>query len=297
MSTLAIPHERIVAPPVSFWVDARKRFLRNKLAVFALVLMLSLILVAVIGPLVLKGDYKSARSGFELRRIGDPQAVLGTDDLGRDMLRRVVRGLGLSLMLGVAVSVTVTVIGMTLGGVAGYFGGWVDALVGRMIDTVYAVPYVIIAFSILAILGKSIFALVIALTAVGWLQTARLFRAAVIQVKDLDYIEAARATGASQRRVLLSHILPNALPPILASIAFSISSAILAETIYSFLGIGLQEPTPAIGVMIAGARSSYTVYPHLLLVPASVLILLTISIVLIGDGLRDALDPKLRGAN
>jgi oligopeptide transport system permease protein len=289
--------EELDSPPISFWQDARRRFFRNRGAVAALGLFVLLLLIAAIGPFVLKGNYQFPVSGKELKRIGDPAGLLGTDDLGRDMLRRVVRGLGISMALGASVALTVTMIGMVLGGAAGYFGGWIDVVVGRFLDTVYAIPYVITAFALLAVLGRTFWAVVVALTAVGWLQTARLFRAAVMQVKDLDYIEAARATGAKQKRILLSHIVPNALPPILASIAFSIAGAILAETIYAFLGIGFTEPRPSIGVMISSARNSFTVFPHLLLVPAFALILLTLSIVLIGDGLRDALDPKLRGVD
>ena len=282
---------------LTYWQDVRTRFLRNRVAVFGLVMFGLLVLFAVIGPFVLRGDYKSARAGLQLKRLGSHYGLLGTDELGRDMLHRVVRGLGISLRLAAAVATVTTLVGMVLGGLAGYLGGWVDNVISRAVDAVYAIPYVIIGIAVITVFGSSFLTVFATLVAVGWLPTARLFRAAVLQVRNQDYIEAARATGASSKRILMSHVVPNALPPIIVSIAFSIAGAILAESIYSFLGIGFIEPTPSIGVMIRSARNNFQGAPHLLLVPATVLITLTLSIVFIGDGLRDALDPKLRGSD
>jgi oligopeptide transport system permease protein len=324
---------------LTYWGDVKQRFFRNKLSVAGLIVFLFLVFVAIFGPFIWKGDYRSARSGFENKRLFTSKAVLqaacmtangfeppkvgapprtddeaksfvevtkscrarysaflGTDDLGRDILRRVVRGLGISLRLAAAVTVAVTLLGMILGGLAGYFGGWIDNVLGRLIDALYAVPYVIIGIAFIAIFGRSEWTIIGVLIFTGWLSTARLFRAAVLQVRGQDFIEAARATGAGSRRIILQHVLPNALPPVVVSIAFSIAGAILSESIYSFLAIGFIEPTPALGVMISKSRGLFQSYPHQLLVPASVLVLLTLSIVFVGDGLRDALDPKLRGA-
>ena len=285
------------APDLTYWQDVRKRFLRNRIAVFGLLLFGSLVLFAVVGPFVLRGDYKSARAGLQLNRLGSHYGILGTDELGRDMLHRVVRGLGISLRLAAAVAGATTLLGMVLGGLAGYIGGWVDNVISRTVDAVYAIPYVIIGIAVITVFGSNFWTVFGTLVAVGWLSTARLFRAAVLQVRNQDYIEAARATGASSKRILLSHVVPNALPPIIVSIAFAIAGAVLSESIFSFLGIGFIEPTPSIGVMIRSARNNFQQAPHLLMVPASVLILLTLSIVFIGDGMRDALDPKLRGSD
>ena len=284
-------------PDLTYWQDVRTRFLRNRVAVVGLVMFASLALFAIVGPIILQGDYKSARAGLQLNRLGSHYGILGTDDLGRDILHRVVRGLGISLRLAAAVASITTLLGMVLGGLAGYFGGWVDNLISRTVDAVYAIPYVIIGIAVITVFGSSFITVFATLVAVGWLSTARLFRAAVLQVRNQDYIEAARATGASSKRILMSHVVPNALPPIIVSIAFAIAGAILAESIYSFLGIGFIEPTPSIGVMIRSGRNNFQQAPHLLLVPATILIVLTLSIVFIGDGLRDALDPKLRGSD
>lgn len=285
------------APDLTYWQDVRKRFLRNRIAVFGLLLFGSLVLFAVVGPFMLRGDYKSARAGLQLNRLGSHYGILGTDELGRDMLHRVVRGLGISLRLAAAVAGATTLLGMVLGGLAGYIGGWVDNVISRTVDAVYAIPYVIIGIAVITVFGSNFWTVFGTLVAVGWLSTARLFRAAVLQVRNQDYIEAARATGASSKRILLSHVVPNALPPIIVSIAFAIAGAVLSESIFSFLGIGFIEPTPSIGVMIRSARNNFQQAPHLLMVPATVLILLTLSIVFIGDGMRDALDPKLRGSD
>ena len=286
-----------VQPDLTFWGDVRKRFFRNKMAVIGLIVFGLLIVVAVCGPFVLSGDYKAARNGLENLRPFTPKSLLGTDDLGRDLFRRTVRGLGISLRLAAAVTTAVTLLGMVLGGLAGYFGGWIDNALSRSVDALYAVPYVIIGIAFIAILGRSFWTVLGTLVFTGWLSTFRLFRASVLQIRNQDFIEAARATGADNKRIILQHVVPNALPPVVVSIAFSIAGAVLLESIFSFLAIGFIEPTPALGVMIRQARNSIQAYPHQLFVPASVLVLLTLSIVFVGDGLRDALDPKLRGAD
>jgi oligopeptide transport system permease protein len=282
---------------ISYWSDVRRRYFRNRLAVLGTVMLSALILLAVIGPFVFRGDYESAVSGQQRLRMFSPGHPLGTDQLGRDMLRRIVRGLGISLRLAAAVTFASTLLGMVIGGLAGYMGGWVDTVLSRINDAMYAIPYVLVGIAAVAIFGPNFYTIVGTLVATAWLQTARLFRAEVLRVRSLDFIEAARATGAPTTRVILQHVVPNALPPIIVTIAFSIAGAILLESIYSFLGIGFIEPMPALGVMIRASRTNFESYPHLLFVPASVLVLLTLSIVFIGDGLRDALDPKLRGSN
>lgn len=283
---------------LTYWQDVRKRFFRNKIAVIGLVMLAAMVLVAIVGPFLTPGDYKSARNIPDLpRRLFNEAGIFGTDQLGRNLWHRCIRGIGISLRLAVSVALISTVVGMVFGGLAGYIGGWVDSLISRIIEMIYSIPYVLIGIAAIAIFGSSFYTVMFTLIFTGWVGTARLFRASVLQIRSNDYIEAARATGAATPRILLSHVLPNALPPIIVSIAFAISGAILSESIYSFLGIGFIEPTPALGVMIRDARTQFQPYPHLLWVPASILIWLTLSIVFIGDGLRDALDPKMRGVD
>ncbi len=286
---------------IGYWTDVRRRFFRNRMAVVGLILLGAMVAIAVIGPLLTSGDFKSARnlpnisSGPE--RIGSEYGIFGTDQLGRNLWHRAIRGIGISLRLAAASAVVSTLLGMMLGGIAGYLGGLFDAVISRVIEMLYAIPYVLIGIAAITIFGPSFWTVLATLVATGWTQTARLFRASVLQIRSQDYIESAKATGASTSRILLQHIVPNGLPPIIVQVAFSVSGAILSESIYSFLGIGFIEPTPALGVMIRASRSSFQSYPHLLLVPATLLIILTLSIVFIGDGLRDALDPKMRGVD
>jgi oligopeptide transport system permease protein len=283
-------------PELSYWADVKKRFFSNRLAIIGLVIFALLIVTAIVGPFIFRGNYTNGVAGEQLQRVFSKGHLLGTDDIGRDILRRVLRGLRVSLSLAFTVTIFTTFVAIALGGIAGYRGGWVDGVVSRLIDAMIAIPFIIIGIAFTAVFGASYWTLVLILLFSGWLSDARLFRASVLQVKSQDYIEAARATGASTKRILLNHVFPNALPPIIVSVAFSIANVVLAESIYAFLGIGFREPTPSIGVMIRSSRGQWESYPHLLLVPATFLVLMTLSIVFIGDGLRDALDPKLRGA-
>ena len=279
---------------LSYWQDVRQRFFANKISILGLVMLILLILAGAVGPFV---------SGWKYDALG-PDILsapfrkghwLGTDDLGRDIFTRVTYGIRLSLTVAIIVTIISVFIGVTLGGLAGYFGGWIDTLISRFIDTWQVIPFVLIGFAIITVFGSSFWVIVAALVFTGWYSTTRLFRASVMQVKSLEYVEAARATGATTKRIILRHIGPNAIPPIIVVLAFSVAGAILSESIYAFLGVGFREPTPSLGVMISGSRNFLTDKPFVFFIPGSVLVLLTLSIVLIGDGLRDALDPKLRG--
>lgn len=294
----ALAEDPVLAKPeLTYWQDARKRFLRNKLAVTGLAVLTFFVLVAIFRSVLITKGYNDLSVNV-LKRPGDSKWWLGTDDQGRDMFTRVVLAIGTSLSLGAIVATCSILIGVVLGGLAGFYGGgWVDTVISRLIDTFYAIPYVIIGIAMISIFGSTFPVVVASLVVTGWYATARLFRAAVLQVRSSDYIEAARATGAGNFRIFMSHILPNAIPTVIVTMGFAVSGAILTESIFSFLGIGFIEPKPTLGVMIRGARNYLSTDPHMFFVPGGVLALLTLSIVLIADGLRDALDPKLRGAH
>ena len=294
----ALAEDSVLArPELTYWQDARKRFVRNKLAVTGLTVLSFFLLVAIFRSVIITKGYNDLSVNV-LKRPGDSKWWLGTDDQGRDMFTRVVLAIGTSLSLGAIVATCSIFIGVVLGGLAGFYGGgWVDTVISRLIDTFYAIPYVIIGIAMISIFGSTFPVVVASLVVTGWYATARLFRAAVLQVRSSDYIEAARATGAGNFRIFMSHILPNAIPTVIVTMGFAVSGAILTESIFSFLGIGFIEPKPTLGVMIRGARNYLSTDPHMFFVPGGVLALLTLSIVLIADGLRDALDPKLRGAH
>ena len=280
---------------LSYWQDVRKRFFANKLSIIGLGILTFLILVGIFGPIISKFKPDELSSDI-LVAPGTNGHWLGTDDLGRDIFERATNGIRLSMTVAIVVTIISVLVGVTLGGLAGYFGGWVDTVISRFIDTWQVIPFVLIGFAIITVFGSSFWVIVAALVLTGWYSTTRLFRASVMQVKSLEYVEAARATGATTKRIILRHIGPNAIPPIIVVLAFSVAGAILSESIYAFLGVGFREPTPSLGVMISSSRNYLTDKPFVFFIPGSILVALTLSIVLIGDGLRDALDPKLRGS-
>lgn len=280
---------------LSYWQDVRQRFFANKISIIGLFILVALVLLAIVGPLV--SPFASDELTSDIL-VGPFQNGhwLGTDDLGRDIFSRVTAGIRLSLTVALIVTLISVLVGVSLGGIAGYFGGWVDTLISRFIDTWQVIPFVLIGFAVISVFGSSFWIVILALVLTGWYSTTRLFRASVMQVKSLDYVEAARASGVKTSRIILRHIGPNAIPPIIVVLAFTIAGSILSESVYAFLGVGFREPTPSLGVMISGSRNYLTDKPFVFFIPGSVLVLLTLSIVLIGDGLRDALDPKMRGS-
>ena len=294
MSAFEEPQEQVPAS-LSYWQDVRKRFFANKLSLVGLGILIFLILLGIFGPIISKFKPDELSSEI-LVPPGTKGHWLGTDDLGRDIFERATNGIRLSMTVAIVVTIISVLVGVTLGGLAGYFGGWVDTLISRFIDTWQVIPFVLIGFAIITVFGSSFWVIVAALVLTGWYSTTRLFRASVLQVKSLEYVEAARATGATTKRIILRHIGPNAIPPIIVVLAFSVAGAILSESIYAFLGVGFREPTPSLGVMISSSRNYLTDKPFVFFIPGSILVALTLSIVLIGDGLRDALDPKLRGS-
>ena len=294
MSAIEQP-EDLTPVSLSYWQDVRKRFFANKLSLVGLGILTFLILLGIFGPIISKFKPDELSSEI-LVPPGTKGHWLGTDDLGRDIFERATNGIRLSMTVAIVVTIISVLVGVTLGGLAGYFGGWVDTLISRFIDTWQVIPFVLIGFAIITVFGSSFWVIVAALVLTGWYSTTRLFRASVLQVKSLEYVEAARATGATTKRIILRHIGPNAIPPIIVVLAFSVAGAILSESIYAFLGVGFREPTPSLGVMISSSRNYLTDKPFVFFIPGSILVALTLSIVLIGDGLRDALDPKLRGS-
>lgn len=277
-------------PTRSFRADAWRRYKKNKLAMFGLVLVVFLVVVAIVGPFLVQDPYAQERVVF--RTPPDSQHWFGTDNLGRDVLARVVYGIRLSLAIGLAVTVLETLIGITLGSIAGWKGRWVDAGIMRLVDVLLGIPYLVLAFAFIAVIGRGIGAVVFTLAITSWLTTARVIRAGFLQAKTYEYVEAARAVGVPGYRIVWRHILPNVVQPIIVLVAVGIGSAVLAEAALSFLGVGVQEPTPSLGLMISRSRSFFSTAPWLLVFPGIAIMLTVLGFLLVGDGLRDALDVK-----
>lgn len=279
-----------VLPVRSFRQDAWRRFRRNRLAIFGLGLVLALVVVGLVGPFLVRDPLAQERL---LSKSGpDSTHWFGTDQLGRDMFARVVYGIRLSLLIGFAVTALETLIGVSLGALAGWRGRLTDTFIMRTIDVFLGIPYLVLAFAFIAVIGRGIGAVVITLAVTSWLTTARLVRAGFLQAKQFEYVEAARSLGVPPRRIVWRHIMPNVVQPIIVLVAVGIGSAVLAEAALSYLGVGVQEPTPSLGLMISRAQSFFSTSPHLLLFPAGAIVLLVLGFLLVGDGLRDALDVK-----
>lgn len=278
-----------VGPSRSLAADAWRRFKRNRLAMLGLIIIGVLLVIALIGPFLVKDPLDT--SGIS-REPPTNQHIFGTDRLGRDVLARVVYGMRLSLFIGLAVTLIETVIGILVGAVAGWFGGKTDTVLMRFVDIMLGIPYLVLALVMVSLIGKGITAVIITLALTAWLQTARTVRAGFIQVRDLEYVEAAKAIGVPTHRIITRHVLPNVFQPVVVLVAVGIGSAILAEAALSFLGVGVKAPAPSLGLMISESQSVFTDSPHLLVFPAIAIVLTVLGFLLVGDGLRDAMDVK-----
>ena len=292
MSDIAAADESLaeIAETRSFRALAWRRFRRNRLAMFGLAVVIVLVGMAIIGPFLVQDPYKQERL---LSRTGpDSHHWFGTDQLGRDEFARVVYGMRLSLFVGFAVAGLQFFIGVSLGATAGWVGRWIDVIITRFIDIMLGIPYLVLAFAFIAVIGRGIGAVILTLAMSSWLVTARVVRAGFTQVKHLEYVEAARAVGVKDFRIVWRHILPNVIQPVIVLVAVGVGTAILAEAALSFLGVGVQEPTASLGLMISRSRSFFSTSPHLLFFPGAAIALIVLGFLLVGDGLRDALDVK-----
>jgi peptide/nickel transport system permease protein len=287
----------------TLWGDAWRRLRRNKLALIALVWLLAVIIAAVTSDLWvprLLGDPATIDSTTAAAtRLLGPSAThpLGTDDLGRDILGRLIIGARASLTVGVsAVSISV-VIGLLLGALSGFYGGLTEAVIMRVTDVFLAFPYILFCVLILAMLpdnARGIGPVILSIGLLGWPSFARLFRSSVLSVKQNDYVDAGRAVGASDSRLMFRHIMPNAIAPIIVYATMSIGGTILTEAALSFLGLGVQPPQISWGRMISDGRSYLISNPGLVFWPGLAIILTVLAFTLLGDGLRDALDVKMK---
>ena len=250
-------------------------------------------LIAVFAPLIAPYGITERASG-EFRQPPSADHWFGTDAIGRDMFSRIVYGARVSLRIGFAATAISVIIGLLFGALAGFFGGATDTVITRVIDVFLAIPYIVLAVAIASVFGRSENAIIIVLGVTGWLAIARIVRASFLSLRRLEYVEAATALGFSRSRIMFRHILPNALQPIIVIGTITVGYVILAEAALSFLGVGPQEPTPAWGLMVAAGKGSLTNAPHLLFFPAGAIVLTVLAFVFVGDGLRDALDPKLK---
>ena len=248
------------------------------------------LIVAIVGPF-------AAQDPFHLNlaeRLNGPSWAhpFGLDELGRDVLARLVAGARVSLLVGLAVVSISAVIGVAVGAVAGYAGGWIDEVAGRVMDILLAFPGILLAIALVAVLGPSLTHVVMALVAIGWVSYARLVRGQVLKLRELEYVQAARALGAGAPRILVRHVIPATLPSVTVQATLGMAAAIIAEASLSFLGLGVQPPTPSWGTMLDAGRSHLFDAPHLTILPGLAIALLVLGFNFVGDALRDLVDPR-----
>ena len=273
--------------------DVWCRLRKNKLAVIALFVLIVIILVAIFAPILAPYPYEQQNPRHS-SETSSAMFLLGTDRLGRDVLSRLIYGSRQSLMMGV-VSVTIAaVIGVTIGSIAGFYGGWTDNMIMRFLDIYQAIPMFLLCITLAAILGANLRNAIIAL-GIGLVPVyARITRASVLTVRENEFIEAARAINARDARIIIGHIIPNAIAPVIVEVTMGFGGAILAGSALSFVGLGSQPPIPEWGSMISDARNVMREHPTLALYPGICIMLSVLSFSLLGDGLRDALDPRLK---
>ncbi len=275
---------------MGFW----KRFLRDKLAIAGLAVVLAFFAVSVLAPAI--APYDPGR--IDVNNILSPPStghLLGTDDLGRDVFSRMVYGAGISLKVGfVAVGIAV-MIGILLGAVSGYYGGWIDVVIMRLVDIMLCFPSFFLILSVIAFLEPSIFNIMAVIGLTSWMGITRLVRAEFLSLKERDFVLAERAIGAGAPRIIFMHILPNALAPVLVSATLGIASAVLTESALSFLGIGVQPPTPSWGNMLTQGKEVLGVAWWMSVFPGIAILLTVLGYNLLGEGIRDAIDPRLKG--
>jgi peptide/nickel transport system permease protein len=279
------------APPMR--KDIWKRFRRNRLALVGLGFLLVLVVVAILAPVIAPYDYSEISA--DNRASPSSSHLFGTDTIGRDVFSRVVHGARISLRIGILATAISLTIGLLLGATAGFFGGMIDTILMRVTDMLLAIPYIVLAIAIASLFGRSENSIILVLGLTGWLAITRIVRSSFLALKSLEYVEAATALGFPRTRIMFRHILPNALQPIIVYGTVSIGSVILAEAALSFLGVGPQPPTPAWGLMVADAGgAALATGPHMLFFPGLAIFMTVLAFVFVGDGLRDALDPKLK---
>lgn len=278
----------------SLWDDARRRLLRNKAAVTGMIVLAVLVVLAVVGPFLTPYGYDEINKEHVWVGPLTEGHLLGTDSLGRDQLARLLMGLRVSLAIGLVATVVSLIIGVAWGAVAGFVGGRLDEAMMRFVDVLYSLPFIFFVILLMVTFGSNIILIFVAIGAVEWLTMSRIVRGQTLTLKHKEFVEAARAQGQGQMGIIARHIVPNLLGPVVVYVTLTIPAVILAESFLSFLGLGVQPPMASLGTLIANGAQDMELAPWLLIFPSLVMVVTLMSFNFIGDGLRDAIDPKDR---
>lgn len=279
-------------PQGGLWIDARRRFIRNKLSLAAGLIIALLFVMAIFSPWMTPYHYSEANFD-DAWQFPSWKHPMGTDSIGRDYFSRIVYGTRISLIVGLVAQFISLFIGIPLGAIAGYKGGKADFFVMRLVDVMSVFPGLLFAILIMAWLGSGLSNVLIAIGVTGWVGVCRLVRAQFLSLRESDFVRSARSMGASDTHIIIRHMLPNAISPIIVGLAMGIPQAIFAEAGLSFLGLGINPPTPSWGQMVSSHLPNVIYYWHLALFPVFMIAITMMGFSLVGDGLRDALDPKM----
>ncbi|TCS96909.1 ABC transporter permease [Hazenella coriacea] len=278
---------------IGFWKDARRRFRRNIGAMVGLSLIILILVMAVFVPIFSKYDYQTQDIPIQNQSYSS-EHYFGTDSFGRDLWTRTWYGVRISLLIAFLAAFIDLVIGVTYGSISGYFGGRLDTIMQRIIEVLYGIPNLIVIILMLLIFEPGIVPIALAISITGWIGMARIVRAQVLKLKSQEYVLAARTLGASNARIMAKHLIPNVMGSIIIAVTFTIPSAIFFEAFLSFIGLGIQVPEASLGSLVNDGSKYLQIFPYQLAFPATILSVIMLSFNLVGDGLRDALDPRMR---
>ncbi|MDI6604327.1 ABC transporter permease [Aceticella autotrophica] len=285
--------QAITRPSMSYWQDAWRRLKMNKVAMASLVFLILLGIMALIGPYLRPFNYADQDLLNTNKGISSIH-WFGTDYLGRDIFVRVWIGARISLFIGITAAVLDGIIGVIYGGISGYFGGQTDNIMMRIVDILYGIPYLILVILLMVVIGQGLWTIIIAMVIIGWVGMARIVRGQVLQLKEQEFVLAAKTLGASSGRIISRHLIPNTLGPIIVAITFDVPNAIFTEAFLSYIGLGVRPPMASWGTLANDATRVLLMYPYQLFFPAFFISATMLAFNLLGDGLRDALDPRLR---
>ena len=283
----------IVRESVSFWKDVWRRIKKDKLAMIGLCVVIFITLVAILAPVLTPYSYET-QDLYNTNAMPSAEHIFGTDQFGRDVFTRVLYGARISMTVAYVSTVTTLLIGALYGGISGFIGGKVDMVMMRIVEILSGIPSMLYLILFMVKLGPGLHTIILSMSITGWLGMARMVRAQVIGLKNMEYVLAVRTLCVSETKILLKHLIPNSLGVIIVNLTLSVPSAIFNEAFLSFLGLGVSAPTASWGVLANEALSLYMLYPHQLLFPCLAICITIMAFNFLGDGLRDALDPKMR---
>lgn len=286
--------QKIVRPSLTYWQDAWRRLKKNPAAITAIIILALLVMMAIFQPMFSKYSFSEQNLMLTNAKPGVQGHLFGTDELGRDLFVRVWVGARISLLIGLVGALIELVIGVIYGGISGFKGGMVDNLMMRVVDVLYVIPEIVMMILLIMVMGPGLLTVMIAISSLHWLPMARIVRGQILQVKEQEFVLAAKTLGASPSRLIGKHLIPNVIGPIIVRLTFSIPGAIFFEAFLSFIGMGVPQPLASWGTLASTGQKQIMSHPHMLLFPSAAISLAMLSFNMLGDGLRDALDPRLR---